>query len=147
MNYLDVLKNLPKVYRDINLIVTHCSASPQGRGDDVKTIRMWHLERGWSDIGYHFVILEDGTIQLGRPLNKAGAHAYGFNRYSIGICLIGIDVFTNEQKEALSELIIQLMNMFDLDKDQVKGHYELTDKKTCPNINMDKFKKDYILGD
>lgn len=52
-------------------------------------IREWHLDRGWSDIGYHYVIRRDGNIDKGRPVDRAGAHARGQNHDSIGICLIG----------------------------------------------------------
>ncbi len=52
--------------RGINLIVLHCSATPQGRDVTVADIRRWHLERGFADIGYHFVVRLDGTVR-GRP--------------------------------------------------------------------------------
>jgi len=115
-------------------LVIHCSDSPQGRGDDVSTIDRWHRERGFDEIGYHFVILEDGTIQEGRSLSKKGAHAIGYNDY-VGICLIGIDTFTTKQFDSLEELI----RSFDVVTDNVIGHYKVS-SKTCPNFDVDAFK-------
>ena len=48
---------------NIDAIVVHCSDSPHGRGNNAETIHGWHLARKWSGIGYHYVILEDGTVQ------------------------------------------------------------------------------------
>jgi N-acetylmuramoyl-L-alanine amidase len=121
-------------------IVIHCSDSPQGRGDNAETIDRWHKERGWSSIGYHFVILEDGTIEAGRDIDKQGAHAKGYNHY-IGICLIGIDKFTDKQFESLKALVSGLMENYDIMPNKVLGHYQV-DKhgKTCPNIDIVEFK-------
>jgi len=75
--------------RAINLIVIHCSASPNGRSVSVDTIRQWHKARGFIDIGYHWVIDIDGTVDEGRGEDRIGAHAEGYNARSIGICLVG----------------------------------------------------------
>lgn len=113
-------------------MVVHCSDSPQGRGDDVDTIRRWHKERGFNDVGYNFVILEDGTVQPGRPLTvKYGAHCKGKNDW-MGVCLIGRDSFTDEQFEALDALITKYGCK------EVKGHYAFS-SKTCPNFNVEEF--------
>jgi hypothetical protein len=57
--------------RDINSIIIHCSAT---QGDvSIETIRKWHVEeRGFRDVGYHYVIRTNGTIEVGRPLSEAG---------------------------------------------------------------------------
>jgi len=54
-----------------------------------KKIRQWHKLRGWSDIGYHYVIRRDGRIELGRPIEQVGAHVKGHNSDSIGVCMVG----------------------------------------------------------
>lgn len=70
-----------------NRIIIHHSDSKTG---NASVIHGWHLGRGWSGIGYHFVILPEGTIQRGRPEWGIGAHSGpGGNGDSIGICLIG----------------------------------------------------------
>ena len=66
------------------LIVVHCSATKEGQDFDVKDIRRMHLQRGFRDVGYHFVITLDGKIQKGRDPFKVGAHVRGFNQDSIG---------------------------------------------------------------
>ena len=71
-----------------NEIIVHCSATKEYKDYDVEDIRKWHKERGFKDIGYHFVITRDGIIQRGRPMSQFGAHCRGHNKNSIGICLI-----------------------------------------------------------
>ena len=63
--------------RPIKEIVLHTTYTPEGREHDVEDIRAWHKAKGWSDIGYHYLIKIDGTIEAGRPLDKIGAHAKG----------------------------------------------------------------------
>lgn len=70
-------------------MVFHCSATKEGVSFDVNDIRKWHKARGFRDVGYHYVILLDGTIQLGRPLDQSGAHVKDHNADSIGVCYIG----------------------------------------------------------
>jgi len=120
-------------------IVIHCSDSPHGRGDDAQTIHRWHKQRGWDGIGYHFVILENGEIQNGRPLYWQGAHVNGHNKDTIGICLIGRDAFTQEQFSSLDNLAKGLMRMYGLEEKDVVGHGELDRGKTCPNFNVREF--------
>lgn len=114
--------------------VIHCSDSPQGRGDTAETIHGWHLERGWDGIGYHYVILEDGTVEAGRPEYWSGSHARGYNK-SMGICLIGIDDFTHAQFISLERLLKDK----GLKSKEVVGHYAVNDGKTCPNFDVEKF--------
>ena len=62
--------------RDINKIVLHCSATREGHDVSTETIRGWHVnKRGWSDIGYHFVVLLDGTVDKARPIERQGVFA------------------------------------------------------------------------
>lgn len=115
--------------------VIHCSDSPQGRGDNAETIHGWHLQNGWDGIGYHFVILEDGAIEGGRPSYWRGSHTKGHND-ALGICLIGQDSFTDEQYESLKNLILG----HEFKKEEVVGHYAVSDgKKTCPNFDVEAF--------
>lgn len=70
-----------------NRVIIHHSDSDTG---NAKVINGWHLNRGWTGIGYHFVILPDGIIERGRPEPTIGAHSgAGGNGDSIGVCLIG----------------------------------------------------------
>ena len=131
--------------RKIDRIVVHCSATPASMDIGVGTIRGWHvLERGWSDVGYHFVVTRDGEVQTGRPLERSGAHAKGFNKHSIGICYVGgldkhfkpEDNRTDAQKIAMYELIVELQTRFP-EIDVISGHCDLPKvTKACPCFDV-----------
>jgi N-acetylmuramoyl-L-alanine amidase len=122
--------------RKINEIILHCSDSEIG---DVDMIREWHKDRGWSDIGYHYVILPDGTVEQGRDICKIGAHCKGHNASSIGICMIGVSHFKEEQFLSLINLIQDLIKTYDIKS--IVGHNFYDKKKTCPNFNVELFVK------
>ena len=123
--------------RKINEIIIHCSDSDVKAHDDIKVIRDWHVnERGWSDVGYHYFIRKDGTIQKGRLLDTVGAHCKGHNKHSVGVCLSGRHKFTQRQFDALEMLIDRLYVQFGAIP--VYGHYEFS-KKTCPNFDVEQF--------
>jgi N-acetylmuramoyl-L-alanine amidase len=75
--------------REITHIVMHCTATPGTADIGAAEVNRWHLQRGWSGIGYHFVIRRNGTVEAGRPIEKKGAHVAGFNAKSVGISLAG----------------------------------------------------------
>lgn len=114
--------------RPMHTIVVHCSATKEGVEYDREDIKRWHLARGFKDVGYHFVIKLDGTIELGRPLNQVGAHVANANTGTIGICYIGgldsngkpKDTRTNAQKESLLNLINMLKENINIKA--IKGH-------------------------
>lgn len=127
--------------RKIDKIIIHCSASPEGKDFSVEDIRRWHTQRGFSDIGYHFVILLDGSVKIGRPIEKPGAHCLGQNKNSIGICYVGgvatdgktpKDTRTEAQKDSLVRLITELRQQFP--DASVHGHKEFANK-ACPCFN------------
>jgi len=127
--------------RDINKIIIHCSATREGQAFSVDTIKQWHLARGWSDVGYHYVVHLDGSISYGRDINKRGAHCKNHNTGSIGICYIGgveadgktpKDTRTPEQKESLLELIKVLKKLNS--SAVVHGHRDFA-AKACPSFD------------
>ena len=124
---------------NIEYIILHCSDSPQGRGDNAETIHKWHKARKWDGIGYHYIILEDGFTEVGRPNYWQGAHTKGYNHNSLGICMIGKDNFPPEQINGVLNLINGLMNQYNIPQENVLGHYEteLAAGKTCPNYPME----------
>lgn len=123
--------------RNIDLIVIHCSDSDHPHHDNIDIIRQWHTqERGFNDVGYHFVITKNGGIQFGRPIDKMGAHALRYNRNSIGICLTGKHTFSEHQYDTLRKLVSSLKIILP-GKQDVKGHCELS-SKTCPNFDYKK---------
>lgn len=136
--------------RKIKYLVIHHNGH---LGRTVKNIRRSHKARGWSDIGYHYVILEDGTIQRGRPEAKSGAHVAGLNSSSIGICMIGngsVADFTCEQYTALEVKLCELVEAYEGAK--ILGHRETNPflpkghkptRKQCPGKLID---MEYIRG-
>ena len=126
--------------REINLIVIHCADTPKEMDIGVNEIRQWHLERGWNDIGYHFVINRAGFIEAGRPVEEVGAHVKGYNSNSIGICLVGGKGgfnFNWFQLIALRRLVENLKKRYPIAK--VKGHCDLDSGKTCPQFDVEAF--------
>jgi N-acetylmuramoyl-L-alanine amidase len=96
--------------RRINKIVVHCTATRAGQAVTVDTIRSWHRGQGWNDIGYHRVILLDGTRKPARPEAIKGSHVQNHNHDSIGVTYVGglalngvtpQDTRTPEQKAGL----------------------------------------------
>lgn len=117
--------------RDIKKHIIHCSDSEAG---DVKVIRQWHLERGFADVGYHFVIRRDGVIEVGRQLGTVGAHCENHNHDSIGTCLIGKHTFTPEQFASLKALHGQMGVLFP--GLMAYPHHAFNSHKTCPNFDV-----------
>ncbi|MDR2009224.1 MAG: N-acetylmuramoyl-L-alanine amidase [Bacteroidales bacterium] len=75
--------------RQIKEIIIHCTATPEGRNHTVGDIDRWHKQKGWDEIGYHFLIDINGEIMQGRNIEKAGIHTVGHNANSIAICYVG----------------------------------------------------------
>ena len=76
-------------YREVRLLVIHCSATRYDRDFPVEALRSAHKDRGFADIGYHYYITRDGELHRCRPENQIGAHASGWNDHSLGICYEG----------------------------------------------------------
>jgi len=123
--------------RKLSKMIIHCSDSDIKSHDNVETIREWHKQRGWKDVGYHFFIQKNGTIEKGRPIEVQGAHCAGQNKDSIGICLSGSKEFTNDQFISLGSLLQVLQLEFgDM---SVHPHRQFNDTKTCPNFDSHLF--------
>lgn len=128
--------------RKINELIVHCSATPEGRDVKTETIRDWHVNGNhWKNIGYHYVIELDGSIQKGRPEEEIGAHCSGHNANSIGICYVGgvakdgktpKDTRTEAQKQSLIELLKSLKAKYP--SATIHGHREFA-AKACPSFD------------
>lgn len=136
--------NLSLNKRNIKELIVHCSATPEGKDYSVDTIRQWHLQRGFSDIGYHYVIYRDGSIHIGRDESIIGAHCTGHNTNSIGVCYIGgcasdgktpKDTRTTEQKQSLVKLLKELKTKYP--QASIHGHRDFANK-ACPSFNATK---------
>ena len=133
--------------RDLNRIILHCAATPEGREVSLDTIRKWHTDpppqgNGWSDIGYHYVIHLDGLTEIGRPVSIQGAHTSGENEDSIGVCYVGgvdkdlvpKDTMTVQQEIAFVDLVKSLRLTFGYLS--LHGHNEYS-SKACPSFSVE----------
>tara|TARA_R100000781_G_scaffold46855_1_gene31530 strand:+ start:107 stop:520 length:414 start_codon:yes stop_codon:yes gene_type:complete len=127
--------------RDINRIILHCTATKEGVDVSLETIKNWHLERGFKDVGYHYVILLNGEIVLGRNVFTQGAHTRGENEDSIGIAYVGgldengkpKDTMSIFQENAFFHLVESLSVTFG--KLELHGHNEYSNK-ACPSFDV-----------
>jgi len=136
-------------------VTIHCTGLSWGT---LEGIRRFHVsERGWNDIGYHYVITNghggrqhndgidrskeaaiDGKLWTGRPIAIRGAHVRGYNAGNIGIALVGLPgAFTRAQLVTLVRHCASLCRRFELTPDDVKGHYEYDTNRACPGLQMD----------
>lgn len=167
MSSLHFPKTVKKKMREPTGIIVHHSASMWG---SACIIDEWHRERGFSLIGYHFVIgngyptyedflkkrkwdILDGRIECGRPLDRdkhlekdeIGAHALGINSKTIGVCLINDHGYklSRNQLFSLDKLCLDLMDAFkSISVHNIQGHYEVdSNKPYCPGIDMDKWRE------
>lgn len=144
--------NFYKTNRKIKKIIVHCSATNNTKNFDAHDIDRWHLNRGFAGIGYHYVVLRDGTLQKGRWTDAVGAHASGHNNDTIGICYIGgldgkgrvaMDGLTPKQHKTLITTLKTLMGLYGLYPADVLGHNELPKvTKSCPCLNMSDLRRE-----
>jgi len=130
--------------KSTDFIAVHCSATKPSAHVDENTIRMWHLARGWQDIGYNIVILRDGVVQIGRPIDYQGAHVEGFNSKALGICLVGglneitgepEDNYTGKQKAALLTAL-RFCKLY-APNARIQGHRDFPNvAKACPCFDV-----------
>lgn len=147
---------LKKSRREIREIIIHCTATREGRDATVEEIRQDHMRnRGWSDIGYHYVIDRKGRCHDGRDVNIIGAHCYGHNTYSIGVAYVGglenkpgvpyeqlkpKDTRTLAQKATLLTLLTDLRKLYPYAR--ICGHHDFDSSKACPSFDA---KSEYQL--
>jgi len=148
--------DLSPITRKVNSIVIHHSLTDDGAVKNWDAIKQYHMKTNkWDDIGYHYgieYIGEEATVMIGRPLETPGAHVKGFNRKSIGVCVVGNFDYTNppvDKWDLCVDLVRLLCKTYNISYDAVLGHREaqiiLGERypKTCPgtNWNMEKFRR------
>ena len=135
--------------RKIDSVIIHCAYTKPSMDIGVEEIEEWHKARGFKSpygvsCGYHFVIKRDGTIETGRELKSAGAHARGHNAHSIGVCLSGgmgrkggeDSNFTYQQYDSLRTLCQKLKE--DFPGVAFHGHRDFS-SKACPCFDVKAF--------
>lgn len=135
---------ITKSKRMINEIIIHCTATPEGRECTVDEIRRWHRQRGFSDIGYHYIVHLNGDLDFGRNVDISGAHCLNHNANSIGVAYVGgvakdgktpKDTRTQEQKATLASLLLDLRKLYP--KATIHGHRDFANK-ACPSFDATK---------
>jgi N-acetylmuramoyl-L-alanine amidase len=126
-------------------IVIHCADTLASQDFSAADIRGWHInERRWADIGYHFVIRRDGSVEVGRPVWAVGAGVQGWNANSIHICLVGgrrkgggeENNFTPAQWRSLRALVLTLREL-DEGSERIVGHRDYPGvDKYCPSFDV-----------
>ena len=121
-----------KPMRAVSAVFLHCSASDAPEHDSVDVMRQWHLANGWADVGYHYFIKKDGTIQPGRPLEMQPAAQSEYNPGTIAICAHGLrrDAFTPAQFGAIVDLCTAINRAYGGGL-RFRGHVEVY-PKACP---------------
>ena len=114
--------------------------SPGEIGQAIQGIQRQHMvDRGFGDIGYHFLVDPRGGIWAGRDLTYQGAHALGSNNIAnLGICLLGN--FEDERPtaaalSALERLVNDLRERYGIPRNRVYGHRDFT-STACPGRNL-----------
>lgn len=162
----EIATGIKKSKRKITDIIVHCTATPEGQELTMKQLEAEHRKRGFSGIGYHYVVLLNGTIAPGRDVDIIGAHCSGYNTHSIGVSYVGglenkpgvpykklkaKDTRTAAQKEALHNLLALLKKAYP--NAVIKGHRDYSpDKdgdgliepwewiKSCPSFSVEEYK-------
>lgn len=137
----------------VDFLAVHCSATPAGPKHEnigAADIRQWHRANGWRDIGYHFVIKRDGTVETGRSIIEPGAHEPRINNRSLAVCLVGgspapgtpaakkglgENNFTPAQFASLEKLLKELKAKHP--NAEVLGHRDVPGvRKACPSFDV-----------
>ena len=116
------------------IILHHSEVTSPHTAED---IHRWHLKKGWAGIGYHYFIAKGGEVFEGRPRDTVGAHTYGYNQESIGVCFEGDfskENLTKQQESAAVKLLVILGIAYS--DAELRRHSDLSQKKTCPGKNF-----------
>ena len=139
-------------------VVIHCSKTSETEDIGVSELKAKFIEDGWSDIGYHYVIRRDGTVEEGRQIDSVGGHLFGWDSVCLGICLVGgvggnkdgeeTTNYTYMQLESLIRLLVSIK--FKYPKAQIKAPFDFPGiddgspyfdvkewVKTLPELNRD----------
>ncbi|CAE1322054.1 PGRP [Acanthosepion pharaonis] len=129
----------------VKYAVVHHSNTPQCLDKPscikrMQSIQNFHMNvRRWSDIAYNFLIGGDGNVYEGRGWDTVGAHVIGYNKISIGICVIGNyteykpnEISLNALKRMLS--CLEFKNKV-INKYVLRGHRDLG-STTCPGNKL-----------
>jgi N-acetylmuramoyl-L-alanine amidase len=127
--------------RNILYIVLHCTgANPKQTTKSI--LDYWKNNLKWKNVGYHFLISEDGSVDKLAQESQVTNGVAGFNSNSIHICYKGgvdssgkpKDTRTDAQKEAMINLLKYFKKTYP--KAEIKGHRDFGAKKACPSFDV-----------
>ena len=130
--------------RKINEIIVHCTATFAEQKVTIEILRKWHKQRGFKDVGYHYLIDIEGNILTGRPVEQVGAHCTDHNAHSSGVAYAGglgddakpANTLSEKQKVALVQLLRELKERYP--EASIHGHSEFANK-ACPCFDVQQF--------
>lgn len=120
--------------QNVRLLVVHHTAlkiegDPRPAVERVRALYKYHASsKAWGDIGYHYIIDENGQVYEGRQGGEkvVGGHAYCNNVGTVGIVLLGnfeMEQPTQKQAKGLQHLLIDLGRTYGMDlKKSVQFH-------------------------
>lgn len=130
--------------RKITEIIVHCTCTFANQKVTIEILRKWHKQRGFKDVGYHYLIDIEGNILTGRPVEQVGAHCTDHNAHSIGVAYAGglgddakpANTLSEKQKVALVQLLRELKERYP--DASIHGHSEFANK-ACPCFDVQQF--------
>lgn len=91
---------------------------------EVRAIQNYHMNsNGWSDIGYNFLVGEDGNAYEGRGWDRVGAHATNYNSVAIGVCVMG--TYTSRNPNAAAQNVVQQLISCGISRGKLSSSYSL----------------------
>jgi hypothetical protein len=137
--------------RKYRFAIHHTVTGSSDPARQMRGIQRFHMDtRGWCDVGYHFLIGQDGRVYEGRPVHLLGAHAGGQNTGNVGISFIGCfnssgcgglgPTRPNDASIRIAgRLVGTLRRLYGatVDSAHVKGHGQWPGQSTsCPGSNL-----------
>ncbi len=154
-NYLPVKENMLRIKQVQKITLHHTNSNPfypYSIKERLISLAKFHTkDRGWSDIGYHYLISGKGEIFEGRSKLFQGAHVESFNDGNIGVAVIGdfnVVKVSNQLKVSLTNLLNKLIAEYKLKRTDVLGHREYLAKLpgSCPGDFLFKFLESFRNG-
>jgi hypothetical protein len=137
--------------RKTRFAIHHTVTGSSDPARQLRGIQRFHMDtRGWCDVGYHFLIGQDGRVYEGRPLHLLGAHVGGHNTGNIGVSFIGCFHSsgcgglgptrpTDASVQVAGRLLGTLSRLYGitLDSTRVRGHRDHSGQSTtCPGDHL-----------
>lgn len=137
----------------IDKIVIHqTDAEDMGAFSPYATANYHVNNNDWAGIGYHYYIIDDGTIFQTNDDNVISYHASGYNARSLSVVITGLhrcsasddnyEILNDKKYNALVYTLAKLTNRYNLPSSAIIGHTETGSPKSCPNLNMDQLRAD-----